>query len=419
MQKAVVVLLLLSAAAHGRADDLRAGAAKVEITPPTGFPMWGYASRKDAPSTGVRDSLYARAVVLHIGDKKIGVVSLDLGRAPTRESMARVRKRLKEAAALEHLFVVASHTHHGPVLELDGWPKADKPYTRDLEDRLTRLLLDADKKVQPARLGIAKKEVELNHNRQSRLQEKPVDRELIVVRLEDERGQTIAHLVNFAAHPTILPDKLREFSPDYPGVMAALVEKEKGGLCLFLQGAAGDLSPTGPARATPEKFGEALGQEVLALSKSIEAKLEKPSGLQVRERSFVFAKRLELSNPVVRFALGKAFFPELIDFYEREYREGVRPQVTTALLDDRIALVGVSGEVFCSHALHLKKRARLEHLLFLGYCNDYHQYFPTIEAAAAGGYGTEVYIAPAEIGAGEKMMDRALIDLWEMRGRLK
>ena len=110
---------------------------------------------------------------------------------------------------------------------------------------------------------------------------------------------------------------------------------------------------------------------------------------------------------------------EAIDFYEREYREGIRPHLTTALLDGRIGFVGVSGEFFCGHALSLKKRARLEHLLFLGYCNDYQQYFPTIEAAAEGGYGADSQVAPVEIGAGERMMDRALIDLYELRGKKK
>ena len=113
-----------------------------------------------------------------------------------------------------------------------------------------------------------------------------------------------------------------------------------------------------------------------------------------------------------------AFFPGIIDFYEREYREGVRPHMTTALLDGRIGFVGVSGEMFTSHALQLKRRARLEHLLVFGYCNDYQQYFPTIEAAAEGGYGADPTVSPVEVGAGERVIDRALIRLYRMRGRL-
>ena len=44
--------------------------------------------------------------------------------------------------------------------------------------------------------------------------------------------------------------------------------------------------------------------------------------------------------------------------------------------------------------------------------------FPTIEALTEGGYGTEPYVAPAEAGAGERIIDRALIHLYQMRGLL-
>ena len=76
----------------------------------------------DAPSQGVLDRLQARALVLALGKQRIALVSLDLGRAPTRQSMAAIRARVRTDAGIEHLFVVASHTHHGPVLELDDWP---------------------------------------------------------------------------------------------------------------------------------------------------------------------------------------------------------------------------------------------------------------------------------------------------------
>ena len=56
------VLLLLTSGSY--AEPLKAGAARIDITPPVGYPMWGYAARRDAPSLKVRDSLQARAVVL-------------------------------------------------------------------------------------------------------------------------------------------------------------------------------------------------------------------------------------------------------------------------------------------------------------------------------------------------------------------
>src|SRR5579871_1709332 len=95
------IAIVLASIGTVRADGLEAGAAKTEITPPVGFPMWGYASRKDKPSEGVLDPLMARAIVLKAGDAKIAIVGLDLGRPPTRSSMTRIRGALKKEGFTE------------------------------------------------------------------------------------------------------------------------------------------------------------------------------------------------------------------------------------------------------------------------------------------------------------------------------
>jgi neutral ceramidase len=415
LRRLITVCLLLTGTPL-QAAEMTAGAAKVEITPPVGHPMWGYAARKDKPSVGVRDPLHARAVVIAIGENKIAIVSLDLGRAPTRDSVARIREALKPNRITE-LFLVASHTHHGPVLELDDWPKVGKPYMRELEEKIARVIKDADSNRKPARYGIASAETQLNRNRQSKRADKPVDRELLVMRIEDRTGKPIAHLVNFSAHPTMLPAELLEISADFPGAMAKLVEAATQAPCLFLQGAAGDLSANPPAGVKgPDEFGKRLGEEVLRLAKSIEIASPKKQELAACRQDFTFPCAIDITNPFVKAALERAFFPELIGFFEKEYRDGVKPVLTVAMLDGSVGFVGISGEFFCDHALHLKRRARLQHLFFLGYCNDYHQYFPTIPAVAEGGYGTGLPVAVAELGAGERIMDRALIHLYRLRG---
>jgi len=280
-------------ACAGRADELKAGAAKAEITPPIGYAMWGYGSRHDQPSEGVLDALHARALVLAAGPEKIALVSLDLGRAPPRQSTAAIRAKVKDAG-IEHIFLVASHTHHGPVLELEGWPDPKKPYVHELEQKLADLIFEANKALKPARLGITSKEVPFNRNRHSKRDDKPVDRELLVLRVEAPDGKPIAHAVNFAAHPTMTSEKVRKFSADYPGALAALVEKETGAPCLFLQGAAGDLSTNPGENAGPEKFGQALGREALALAKTIRCQESKEATLATREEDFAFNSRVFL-----------------------------------------------------------------------------------------------------------------------------
>src|SRR5262249_5512501 len=184
-------------------------------------------------SDGVLDPLKARALVLAVGNERIAFVSLDLGRAPTRASFTEIRKRAK-AVGVEHVFLVASHTHHGPCIELDEWPTPKTSYVRQLETKLGDVITDAAKALKPARYGVASKEVPFNRNRHSKRMEKPVDRELLVLRVDDADGKPIAHAVNFAAHPTMLEAKGRKFSADFPGALAALVEKETGAPCLFL-----------------------------------------------------------------------------------------------------------------------------------------------------------------------------------------
>jgi hypothetical protein len=115
----------------------------------------------------------------------------------------------------------------------------------------------------------------------------------------------------------------------------------------------------------------------------------------------------------------KAFFPELIPNFIDEYADGVRPRLTVALLNGEIALVGVSGEFFANHSIRLKERARIKQVLFFGYCNGYHQYFPTIEAVAEGGYGADQAVSPVAVGAGEELMNTALIWIYEMLGQIR
>src|SRR5262249_13561269 len=114
MRARCCLFLLLFSALPCRADELKAGAATVDITPPIGHPMWGYAARRDAPCLGVRDKLHARALVLEVGKQRLALVGLDLGRAPTRASTAAIRDKVSKAAGIDTLFLLRSHPHPGP-----------------------------------------------------------------------------------------------------------------------------------------------------------------------------------------------------------------------------------------------------------------------------------------------------------------
>jgi hypothetical protein len=426
-----VLVALLATASFARAQpappSFSAGIARREVTPKEPVPMWGYGARHDALSTGTLDPLYATALVIEAAGIKLAIVGLDLGRAPSERSLQEIRRRLKAEAGIEYSFIAGSHTHHGPVLELSdeegkgkGRFDAAIRYYRQLEEGIVGAVVEANSRLASARMATGSVRLEgFNRNRQTKIEPKPVDRELAVLRLDDRAGKPIAVLVNFAAHPTMVPGATLKFSADYVGALRAALEKETGATSIFMQGAAGDLSVNPGSNGGHESFGEALGKEAARLALSLETREVTNASLAVREERFQFASRTDLSNPVTRAAYGVAFFPELVANYADDYAGGVRPRLTVALLNGDIALVGVSGEFFASHAIRLKERARVRQLFFFGYSNGYHQYFPTIEAAAEGGYGADNTVAPAEVGAGEQVMNAALIWIYRILGKIK
>ena len=434
----LLVLLLLSCPigyAQSPETSFKVGVTRREITPREPVPMWGYGDRHDKLSQGVLDPLYATALVIQAGTQKLAIVGLDLGRSPAEASLQKIRQRIKAEAGIEHSFIAGSHTHHGPVLELSDAPgkgqgrfDAALRYYAQLEDAIVAAIVEANQKLMPAKFAAGSTQLaNFNRNRHTKLEPKPSDRDLAVMRFDDLQGKPLAVLVNFAAHPTMLPSGTLKFSADYAGALKAAIEKETGAPTIFMQGAAGDQSVNRELVAGQPNtqqlahltFGQALAREAVKLTQSLQPQEIKQPALQAREERFKFTARTDLSNPLIRALYERAFFPELFPNFADEYADGVRPRLTVALLNNEIALVGASGEFFSSHAIRLKERARVKQLFFFGYCNGYHQYFPTIEAVAEGGYGADNQVSPVAVGAGEQMMNAALLWLYQMLGKIK
>jgi len=293
-------------------------------------------------------------------------------------------------------------------------------YYRQLEDAIVDAVLEAGSKLEPVRLASGALPLPgWNANRQTKFDPKPVDPLLAVLRIDRETGSPLAILVNWAAHPTTLPPSTLKFSADYAGALKEIIRKETGAAAIFLQGAAGDLRTERRGMDT-FAYGEALGREAVRLARSLSpAAPQQPLEIRAREERFTFRPRIDLNNPIVAAAYEKAFFPELVRNYQDEYAEGVRPRLMAVLLGPDNGIVAASGEFFSSHAVRLRERARLNTLFFFGYSNGYHQYFPTIEACAEGGYGADPPVAPAAVGAGEELMNRALLWLYQLRGRIR
>jgi hypothetical protein len=168
-----------------------------------------------------------------------------------------------------------------------------------------------------------------------------------------------------------------------------------------------------------ESFARRLGEEVIAIARSCETKVPASPSIQGKLEPFEFESRVDFANPAVRLMFGIAFFPELAAAASAEQNTNrVHATLTTVLLNGELALVGGSGEFFCHHSTRLKERSYAAKTLFFGYCNGHSMYFPTIEAASQGGYGADPQVSWVEIGAGEKMMNQALINIFSMQGKL-
>ena len=113
-----------------------AGAAVVDITPPPGLMMCGYAARTE-PATGTHDPLTARALV--IGDTAIVVADV-LG--IHEDSCARIRAA--SGFADDRVVVIATHTHGGPMPMPDrGGGSADPAFLKQLEEECAAAIRQA------------------------------------------------------------------------------------------------------------------------------------------------------------------------------------------------------------------------------------------------------------------------------------
>ena len=79
MRTALALLLALVCLAGTARAELRAGVARIEITPSALMPMYGYANRKCGPANGTHDPLMAKVLVLEAAGSRMAIVTMDLG----------------------------------------------------------------------------------------------------------------------------------------------------------------------------------------------------------------------------------------------------------------------------------------------------------------------------------------------------
>jgi hypothetical protein len=230
------------------------------------------------PSTGIRDPISARALVLSNGVRKVAIVKLD-----TIGMSRQLRDELVAAAQAPplniqpaDLVVLATHTHSGPggvsnrafwqVVAVDCLADAVYPKVRD---GAVQALKDANAALQPARLGVGTATV-LNANKNRRGRPAVVDRELTVVKVITPTGGPIAALFNFAVHGTNLNENNMLLSADCMGemedrIISATYPSMAGAIPIFTNAAEGDVAPQHGGAAGLPIEGQIVGDAVMVL----------------------------------------------------------------------------------------------------------------------------------------------------------
>jgi neutral/alkaline ceramidase-like enzyme len=222
------------ATAQSAAGRLRAGAAKVDITP----------KQTDLPvSTDyIRDHLFVRAIVVDNGATCAALVGVDAGglRDPiVNEAVAKASASTKCPA--ENFFISATHTHSGGA-------------GGSLADAIVSAIEKAKANLAPAKVGYGTAKIDLNVNRdlfnskqewrQAPNPDGPSDKTLAIVEFRGADGTPIGVYMNYAMHP-VNYYSTGVISADFPGDAGRYVEElfDNKTIAVFSQGAEGDQNP--------------------------------------------------------------------------------------------------------------------------------------------------------------------------------
>lgn len=422
----ILLGLCLTISSPAAADKgLTCNIRTADITPQESVLLAGFANRK-LPSNGIHRPLHTHCLVLKSGTEKICLISNDLMEI-SMEDADRVRDRIssRSGIAKDRILMHNIHTHSAPrnggtaIQNSEANKRYAESLFRIISDNAVQAVGD-EQSFTPFRIRTGKVQCRLNGNR--RRAERGCDPDVMIVRLEDTKGKTLATLVNYACHPVSLNWESYVVSPDFPGIAAEQIEKQWGGTVLYLNGAAGDVDPAGKLRADTaytESRGEMLARAVLGAElKSV----RKDPSLKIYNETVPLPFRVSEITPdlIRRHAeeirpLKNQFrtWPEDVTRWEKrmlqELEEGkvknYRPVAIGSLRIGTIVLLFSQGEPFHSYQMEMRKRSKAKQLLFMGYTNGQNCYLPDAQAFQEGGYEVDqMYIY---IGAPYPLSDKS------------
>lgn len=403
-------------------SDLRAGVATVDITPPLGTFMGGYAARTRG-AEGIHDPLRAKALALEAGGAAAllltcDVISFDYA------YVGPIRERIEAATGVPatHVLVSNSHTHSGPLTHgVLGDDLVDAQYLDVLAGKLVSVAEMAVGRMRRASVGFARGEARIGYNRREMAQEEPLQGvplrgplapwvDVMVVR--DEAGRFLASWFCHAAHAVVLGGDNYLISADWPGAAQAAIEAvHPGCAAMFAQGCCGDINVV---RGRPGTFEEVRSRgyaiagsvlsameqaeplssvEIAVAERTIEMPLQDPPPADEIEadlaslhdqRAAAHAAGDAVQEQMIRWRIRRR--EQSLELARQEARDLTRPLSVTALRIGPCVIVGLPAEVLVEYALWIDRDSPFEHTIVPAYTNGMVGYVATASAIARGGY---------------------------------
>lgn len=459
------------------------GVGRVDITPPLTAPHASWGAQVHVLPDGVDAPLWVTAMVLSDGDQKVAWVDFDVV-ILTDDDTAGIQRVVGEALEIapDQVRVSVTHNHAGPPPNRWNWTKqgqeALEGYYAALPEYSAGAARAADNDLQPARVGAGSGESFVATNRRETGPDGRIvtgynadgfmDPEVMVVRIDSLDGIPLAAIVGYTMHPTTMGPSNRLISPDWPGYLKRTVEAATGAMCLFAQGACGNIGP-GPEGFTDdigviERLGATVGFEAAGVYLGIPLPSVDWEHERVQESGAPLAlwrsTPREESTPAVRFVTRQVSLP-LIEQPPLEMAEEQMQQAqqqldalkasgapdteveaatfvtkranmtlsrvrtyggkTEAEIDMHvlqigpIALASCEGEPFAEIGAAIKERSPFPHTWFGGYVGGWAGYLPTASAYPEKGY--EVETSPFAPEAEQVLVDAVVGLLDEMAGQ--
>jgi len=225
-----------------------AGAASVDISP-YDYRVWIGGFGPGRISKGVRDPIYAHALVLHDGQHMLVFCWLDLIGLNLPD--VNIIRRLSSDLNQQSIIIGSTHNHQSPDtigmwgcgFLIPGSSGVLPEYQDYMRKRAAMAISDAVNNARPAKIRYGESRIPpgWTQNLWFPGDESAKDNTISAAAVDDLNGKRIATLVNLACHAESLYQWNNYVSADWPGRLYKHLENDSGGVTLFISKAGGGM----------------------------------------------------------------------------------------------------------------------------------------------------------------------------------